>query len=118
MEQIQVIGMKDLDDMEIDAINRIAKHYYPKIQRELRDDVSMIIHVKNYQKGGKYWNYSVHTRIISSKNFFASTKAHDKHINTALRMAFDDIIHQLHHRLHTDGQREFMKKSMKAVLMR
>ncbi len=72
MEQIQIIGMKELDDMEIDAISRIANKYYPKMQRELRNELSLVIHVKDYKKGGKYWTYSVHVRAIAPTRIFAS----------------------------------------------
>lgn len=105
-----MVGIRELDDMEVDAINRIANKYYTKIQRGLGNELSLVIHMKEYRKGGKYWMYSVHVRAIAPTRIFASTKGHDRHINTAIRMAFDDITHQMRHRLHTDEQRKLIKK--------
>ena len=56
MEPIQIIGIKDLDDMEIDSVNRLANRYFPKIQREIKKINSLVIHIKSYEKEGKQKN--------------------------------------------------------------
>ena len=115
MEPIQVIGIKDLDDMEIDAVNRLANQYYPKIQRELKNITSLAIHVKSYKKGGRYCKYSIHVRAIAPTRIFVSTKGFDWDINRALHKAFRDIIHRLHHSLHTDEQHKHIRSARKRM---
>lgn len=113
MEPIQVIGIKDLDDMEIDAVNRIADRYYPKIKREFKNDFSLIIHIKSYEKDGRQRKYAVHARAIAPTRIIVSTKGIDWDINKALHKAFSDIIHRLHHSLHSDEQHKRASKKLK-----
>lgn len=109
MEPIQVIGIKDLDDIEIDAVNRLADRYYPKIQREFKNITSLVIHIKCHKKGGKQIKYSIHVKAVAPTRMFVSTKAIDWDINKALHKAFTDIINTVHHALHTDEQHRRMR---------
>ena len=56
MEPIQIIGIKKLDDMEIDSVNRLANRYFPKLQREIKKINSLAIHIKAYEKEGRQKN--------------------------------------------------------------
>ena len=116
MEPIQVIGIKELDDMEIDAVNRLANRYYPKIQRKFKNTTSLVIHVKKYEKGGRYGKYSIHIRAIAPTRILASTKGFDRDINKALHKSFRDIVHMLHHSLHTDEQHKVPKKIKRYIV--
>jgi len=104
MEPIQIVGIKDLDDMEIEAVNRIANRYYGKIQREIKKINSLVIHIKSYEKQGRERKYSIHVRVIAPSRIFVSTKAHDWDLDKALHMSFRDVIREIQHRLHTDDQ--------------
>jgi len=98
MEPIQIIGIKELDDMEIDAVNRLANRYYPKIQRELHNETSVTIHIKKYEEEGRQCKYDVHVKVKAPTKPFFSTKGVDWDINKALHKAFKDIERQLEHR--------------------
>ena len=113
METIQIIGIKDLDDMEIDAVNRLANRYYPKIQREMKNITSLVLHVKKHEKGGKQVKYSIHAKVVAPARIFVSTKGFDWDINKALHKAFEDIIHRLHHSLHSDEQHKYARPMRK-----
>lgn len=115
IEPIQIIGIKDLDDMEIDAVNRLVNRYYPKIQREFRNITSLTIHIKKYEKGGKQTKYSIHIKAIAPTRIFVSTKGFDWDINKALHKAFNDIIDRVHHSLHTDEQHKHIPKRKRFV---
>ena len=104
MEPIQIIGIKELDDMEIDSVNRLANRYFVKIYREIKKVESLIIHIKCYEKEGKQKKYSVHVKLIAPTRIFASTKVHDWNLEKALHASFRDIIKELHHSLRTDNQ--------------
>lgn len=116
MEPIQVIGIKDLDDMEIDAVNRLADRYYQKVQREIKNEVSLVIHIKSYEKEGRQRKYSVHVRAIAPTRIIVSTKGIDWDISKALHKAFRDIIHRLHHGMHTDEQHKRAPKKLKGYI--
>lgn len=106
MEPIQIIGIKELDDMEVDAVNRLANRYFGKIQREIKKVRSVAIHIKSYDKEGRQKKYSVHVKLIAPTRIFVSTKASDWNLEKALHGSFRDIIRQLQHSLHTDDQHD------------
>ncbi|MCH8328792.1 MAG: hypothetical protein IIB81_00175 [Nanoarchaeota archaeon] len=104
MEPIQIIGIKDLDEMEIESVNRIANRYYGKIQREIKNIASLTIHIKSYEKQGRQKKYSVHVKVMAPTRIFVSTKAFDWDFEKALHKSFEDVIREIQHSLHTDDQ--------------
>ncbi|MBI2546775.1 hypothetical protein HYV81_06375 [Candidatus Woesearchaeota archaeon] len=105
-DPIQVIGMDELDDMEIDAVDRLSDRYYNKIGRKLKKLSGIAIHIKKYNKAGKQQKCSVHVKAVAGKRVFASTKAVDWYLNTALHKAFEDILRQVEHEFHVDDQHQ------------
>lgn len=104
MEPIQIIGIKDLDDMEVDAVNRLANRYFGKIQREIKKINSVAIHIKSYEKQGREKKYSIHVKVMAPTRIFVSTKTFDWDLDKALHKSFRDVIREIKHRLHTDDQ--------------
>ena len=104
MEPIQIIGIKDLDEMEIEAVNRLANRYFGKIQREIKKINSVAIHIKSYEKEGREKKYSIHVKVMAPTRIFVSTKAVDWNLETVLHKSFRDVIREIKHRLHTDDQ--------------
>ncbi len=104
MEPIQIAGIKDLDEMEIESVNRLANRYYGKIQREIKNITSLAIHIKSYEKQGRQKKYSVHVKVIAPTRIFASTKTFDWELEKALHKSFRDVIREMQHSLHTDDQ--------------
>lgn len=109
MEPIQIIGIKDLDDMEIESVNRLANRYFGKLQREIKKVNSIAVHIKSYDKKGREKKYSVHIKVIAPTKIFVSTKNYDWDLNKALHESFRDVIRQMQHRLHTDDQHDKIK---------
>jgi len=110
MEPIQIIGIKDLDDMEVEAVNRLANRYYGKIQREIQNITSVVVHIKSYRKQGRQRNYSVHVKVMAPTRIFVSTKTHDWNLEKSLHQSFGDVIREIQHSLHTDDQHRKIKK--------
>ena len=104
MENIQIIGIKELDEMELEAVNRIASKGYEKIKRELKNDVSIAVHVKGHPKHGEKKKYGIHVKVIAPTRMFNSTKSVDWNLETALHGAFDDVVKMIRHAFHTDDQ--------------
>jgi len=106
MEPIQIIGIKELDDMEIDAVNRLANRYFGKLQRAIKKIRSVAIHIKSYDKEGNQKKYSVHVRLIAPTKIFVSTKASDWNLEKTLHKSFKDIERQIQHTFHSDDQHD------------
>ena len=106
MEPIQIIGIKDLDEMEVESVNRIANRYYGKIQREIKHIVSLVVHIKSYEKEGRQRKYAIHVKVIAPTRMFTSTKGIDWNLEKALHKSFEEVEKIIQHSLHTDNQHQ------------
>ena len=104
MEQIQVIGIKDLDEVEIEAVNRITNKYYSKIQRDTKSLAPITVYIKPYTKEGKQRKFAIHIKVMVPTNIIVSTKVIDWNLEKALHRSFEDIEKRIQHTLHTDNQ--------------
>ncbi len=106
MEPIQIIGIKDLDHMEVEAVNRIINRHYGKIQREIKNIVSVVVLIKSYEKEGRQRKYSIHVKVTAPAKIFTSTKGIDWNLEKALHKSFEEVEKMIQHSLHTDNQHQ------------
>ena len=99
MEQIKIIGIKELDDNEVETVNRLAKEYYNKIQRAIKNITSLVIHVKTYNITGKRKQYEINVKVIAPTRTFDS-KAVEWELAKALHVAFNKVERMIEHRFH------------------
>jgi len=99
MEQIEIIGIKELDDKEIKTVNRLAREYYGKIQRAIKNITSLVIDVKSYEKTGNRKKYSVSLKVVAPTRTFDS-KAAEWKLAKALHMVFNKVERMIEHRFH------------------
>jgi len=104
-EIIQFIGVKDLEPMEQEEVQRLTTESYPKIKRALKNITSLKVHVKTYKKEGEQKKFSLHVQAIYPGGTVESNKVHDFELARAIHKAFNDITEQIHHKLHTDTNR-------------
>ncbi|MBI2147155.1 hypothetical protein HYU19_01610 [Candidatus Woesearchaeota archaeon] len=118
MESIQYSGLEEVDDAGRQILDKLSAEYHDKIQRQLGTPASLQVHIKVYSKEGKK-KYSIHVKAVAATRLFQSTKAHDWDLARTLHKAFQDIEHQIKHKLHTDEQRpkvsrrELVEKGLK-----
>jgi len=110
VEPIQIVGIKELDDMDKDIVNKLANEYFLKIKRELQNITSLIFHIKCYKKEGKKKKYSINARAIAPTRMFESTKAADWDLARTLHKAFKDLEREIQHKLHSDDQHDKAEK--------
>ncbi len=99
MEKIKIIGIKELDDKEVKTVNRLAKEYYNKIQRAIKNITSIVMHVKTYNVTGKRKQYEINVKVMAPTKSFDS-KATDWELAKALHMAFNKVERMIEHRFH------------------
>jgi len=99
MEQIKIIGIKELDDNEVETVNRLAKEYYGKIQRAIKNITSLVIHVKTYNITGKRKQYEINVKVVAPTRTFDS-KAAEWELAKALHIVFRKIERMIEHRFH------------------
>ncbi|MEK6961309.1 MAG: hypothetical protein AABX47_09130 [Nanoarchaeota archaeon] len=112
-EIIQFIGVNKLDTEEQEAVMRLSEEYYEKIKRQIKNRMSLVVHVKTYQKEGGKAKYALHVRLIAPTRVFESCKSHDWDLPRALHKSFKDLISEIKHTLHTDEQAGCAKKEGK-----
>jgi hypothetical protein len=111
MEPIQFIGLNKLEKVDQDMVQKLATEYYGKIQRELKNLTSLVIHIKDYGKGGHRQKYSVHIRAVAPTRIFESAKgkqAADWDLASSLHGAFKNLERQIQHAFH--GERGWKKE--------
>jgi len=99
MEQIKIIGIKDLDDSEVGTVNRLAREYYGKIQRAIKNVTSVVMHIKTYNVTGKRKQYEIKVKVMAPTKSFDS-KAAEWDLAKALHLAFNKIERMIEHRFH------------------
>ena len=111
MEQIQYIGLEQLNEEEKSTLNKLSTEYYEKIKRTLKNETTIIVHIKEHKKVGNRKKYSLHIRVQAPTKPFDSEKA-DWELAKVIHESFKDLERQIQHRLHTDDQAN--KPRMKA----
>lgn len=105
-EIIQFVGVRDLEPMEQETVQRLTTENYQKIKRQLQNLTDMRVHVKTYKKEGDQKKYSIHILIAYPGKVIESCKSHDYELPRALHKAFNDIKEQINHAFHSDTTRD------------
>jgi phage host-nuclease inhibitor protein Gam len=118
MEEIQYIGADQLTEGERIALNTLSAEYYDKIKRMLKNDISLVIQIKEYKKAAprkkeelaeyqktKRKKYALHIRVLAPTRMFEEKHAADWDFARTLHKAFNNLEKEIQHRLHTDDQK-------------
>jgi len=93
---IRFIGLNqaNLDSFQKKNIKKIAANESFKLQRGIKNEFNLVIHIKNYSKEGKQHKYSVNLRIEFPGQIITATQS-DWRIETALRKTFNNAKNKL-----------------------
>lgn len=93
---IKFVGLSKmkLKPYQKNNLKKIASNESFKLQRELKNEFSLIIHLKDYSKEGNQHKYSINLRIDFPGHIITSTQA-DWNLETALRKTFDNAKNEL-----------------------
>jgi len=103
MEKIQFIGMDELEDVDKDMVQTITSEYYDKIQRALKNETSLVVHIKTAEKEGHRHRYEVTVRAEAPTRMFESSKGRtntDWDLAAALHNAFKNLEREIQHAFH------------------
>lgn len=96
MEQIQYIGLQNLEVVEKEMVEKLTAEYYNKIHRALKNDVSLKIHLKEYKKEGARHKYSLQVKAVAPTKLFES-EVSDWDLASVLHKAFQNIEKEIEH---------------------
>ena len=103
MEPIQVKGMEVLDEKEKKVSEKLFGEYYTKLQRKIKNPLSLKIYVKEYNTEGKRKKYSLNVEAVSSGKAFKAN-SHEWDFATAIHQVFTKILTQVEHEFHVSDQ--------------
>ena len=88
---IQFIGLKDvnLEPYQIANLKKICSNEAFKLQRKLKSEFSLVVHLKAYDKQGTRQKYSVNLRVEHPGQLLSSSED-DWDLETALRKTFNN----------------------------
>lgn len=103
---IQFIGLNaaKLEPYQKYNFKKIAANEAFKLQRKINNEFVLVIHLKEYGKGGKQQKYSVHMRLEYPGKIITSEQE-DWDLETALRKAFNNAKNEVKSRFRGDSSR-------------
>jgi hypothetical protein len=104
-EVVRFVGLNDLSSEEQVTVYQLTTENYEKIKRDLNNITNLVVHIKSYDKTGHRKKYSLHVHCIAPTHVFESCNADDWELPRALHKAFEDIRHQIAHKMHSDVTR-------------
>lgn len=104
MEKIEVVGINNLTEEEKKIANNLLKEYIPKIERLVKNDILIKMHVKEYKKDGKGKKYSLHFEVIFSGTMLHSD-AWDYDLSRTIHKAMKKIESEAEHKFHSSEQK-------------
>ncbi len=103
---IRFVGLNDVGLLayQKEAVQKIASNEAFKLQREIQDQFSMVVHIKEYSKGDRERKYSVSLRVDAPGQSITVSQF-DWRIETALRKTFDNAKNALKRKLKMEKSR-------------
>lgn len=95
---LEFTGLRELEPLEQTIIKGLANEYFPKIQREAKNDIDLLVHVKVYEKEGKRSKYSVHLKCIYATKVLDVNKVADWDLPRGVHEAFVALLNMLRKR--------------------
>ncbi len=110
--QLEFTGLRELEPLEQTIVKGIAQEYFPVLQRDVHNDINVLVHVKAYNKGGKRAKYSVHLKLIYAENSINVDHVHDWDLPRGVHEAFVALLNMAKKRFHLDvSNRNQVRKS-------
>ena len=110
MEPIRFIGLNELEQVDQDMVQTLSTEYYAKIQRELKNITSLVIHIKTHKKEGHRHQYEVTVKAVAPTRIFESSKGPEAvqwDLASALHNSFKNLERQIQHAFH--GEKGFQR---------
>ena len=104
-EVIQFVGLSKLKAVEQATVQELATDYFSKIKRGVNNLTNLRLHIKTHDKEGNRKKYSVNLIITVPAHEFVSNRAADWELPRVVHKAFQDVLKQIKHTLHTDVSR-------------
>ena len=75
MANIEIIGTKILTEKDKKIAEKLLEEYHKKIQRLIKNQLLLKLHIKEYDKDGKKSKYSINTEAIFAGKMLESSSS-------------------------------------------
>ena len=107
-ELITIKGIDQLSEKERSIVKNLVNKRFDKIERETRNETSIKVVVKEYDKEGKRKKYSVDITVTSATKRYKSKEA-GWDLAKALNKSLDKVQTEIEHKLHSSDQHNKIK---------
>lgn len=107
---LQFAGLKELEPMEQELVQRISTENFEKIKRMLHNITQIKVQIKTYEHGGKKKKYSIHLQARAPGGPLDVDKAQDYDLARAIHKGFADLKGLIEHRRHLEGMKGTKRK--------
>lgn len=101
MEPIEFINLAILSEEEKKIAGVLLNEYFPKIQRLIKNDISLKIHFKEYEKDGKKRKYSLNAEVISG-GIKITASSWDWDFARTIHKLMKKLENEIRHKFHTE----------------
>ena len=106
--EIEINGIKLLNDMEKKIANELLNEYYPKIQRMIKNELSLRIIIKEYEKKelekDMKKKYSLNIEAVTPGKTFRA-KAFDWNFARTIHKLLNKVMTEIEHTFHNSEQK-------------
>ncbi|MBN1644892.1 hypothetical protein JW851_02540 [Candidatus Woesearchaeota archaeon] len=106
---LQFVGLKTLEPMEQELVQRISTENFEKIRRMLKNITKVKVQIKTYEKQGKRKKYSIHLQARAPGGPLDVDRAQDFDLARAIHKGFADLKGLIEHRMHLEGLKGMKK---------
>ncbi len=104
MESIQINGIELLNSQERKIADKLYKEYYLKIQRQIKNVISLKVYIREHEKEGLRRKLSINLELVYPGKTF-KVKAYDWDLARAIHKALNKLINEIEHKLHVSEQK-------------
>lgn len=104
MKQIEISGIELLNEEEKEIVDKLFSEKYKKIQRMIKNDISLKINIKEYKKEGKRKKYSIDVGVFSSFKKIFKANAFDWELARTIHKVLNKLTNEIEHQLHISEQ--------------
>ena len=103
MEPITINGIEILSNGDKKLANKLLNEYFPRIQRLVKNEISLRFFVKEHEKEGKKLKYTLHLELIAPTRTF-KLKSSDWDFARALHKLLNKTMNKVESRLKSSEQ--------------
>ena len=111
MQDITIVGLKNLDPFEIEEVENISEEIFKRFKRDFKNK-DLVVTVRKIKKGKNSRGRFEFNLRIDAPTVKLTAKHEDYELERAFRRAFDNLIAEANHKF-KDEVREVKKKRFK-----